>query len=193
MRSFYAQRLLSSLLASTSSRGGGALGPTSTSRSAAAQAAWGQTCQFQARQSARPFAQLVAQRSGPRTLPGNNAATSDRRPHAWREQLGSLATLCWRLEQQQQEQQQRWQQHGRCLHTSPAVRQDFVTLNNLQDNEGARRWVRISSYYVPYAAAHCCHCSAVGHLGPYARPMEAASHAFTHIYVRARPSELGAA
>jgi len=187
MRSSHAQRLLSSLLASTSSRGCGAPPPASTT--AAAQGALRQTCQLHARQSASSIAQLAGQRSGPGTLPSTASANS--RPHVWRQQVGSLATLCWQQEQQQK--QQPWQQHARCLHTSPAVRQDFVTLNNLQDNEGARRWVRISSYYVPYAAAHCCHCSAVGHLGPYARPMEAASHAFTHIYVRARPSELGAA
>ena len=30
----------------------------------------------------------------------------------------------------------------RGLHVSPVVQQEFVSLNNLQDNEGARRWVR---------------------------------------------------
>lgn len=31
---------------------------------------------------------------------------------------------------------------ARSLHTAPQLRQEFVSLNNLQDNEGARRWVR---------------------------------------------------
>ena len=142
MRSSHAQRLFSNLLASTSGRGSGALTPTS--QSAAAQAALGQTCQFHARQSGSPFAQLLTQRSGPQTLP-SHAATANSRPHAWREQDGSLATMCWRQEQWQWPHQQH---HGRCLHTSPAVQQEFVTLNNLQDNEGARRWVRTSARHV---------------------------------------------
>ena len=185
MRSSRAQRLLSNFLTSTASCGSEALPPAS--RSAAAQAALGQTCRFHARQSTSPSTQLGSQRSGSAIPPGNGAST-DSRLLLWREQFGSLATLFWRQDQQQQQQQQ-WQQHGRCLHTSPAVRQDFVTLNNLQDNEGARRWVRDLTHRGRNAAAHVCHCLAAGQYKPYTRQMEAVSHAFTQLCVGVRRSE----
>ena len=137
MRSSAVQRLFSSVLASTSGCGTGAL--PSTPWSPALQAAVGQPCLWHMQQTVRPFIVATAQRSGLSALPDGTAECSSR-PHRWQERPDSLARpACWQQQHQQQQQQQ--VQHLRCLHASSALRQDFISLNNLQDNEGARRWV----------------------------------------------------
>ena len=143
MRSSVVQRLFSSALTNICSLGSAAL--PATPWQTAVQAALGQACPLPLRQPARLFADLATQRSSFEALAGSTAACGSR-PHVWREQPGSLATLSgW--------QQQQQQPNRRCLHASLALRQEYITLNNLQDNEGARRWVRTSAHCMPSLAA----------------------------------------
>ena len=134
MRSSSAQRLLGSFFASTSGRGGAAL---PSAWPAAAEAASTCSLPVPALPSARTLADWAVQFSRCRAFLTRQAAPSTR----W---LGLDHRLPWAgqpavpVEQGTSPTQQH---HRRCLHASPAQRQDFVTLNNLADNEGARRWV----------------------------------------------------
>ena len=134
MRSSVAQRLVSNLVASISSRSSLVLPSTPS----APEALW-RPCLLRSWQPVRASAGLLVQHIGLRGLTGATAASCSY-PHGWRASLGSPTTLsCWQEQQRTQLRQQR------CLHASPALQQEFVTLNNLQDNEGARRWVCTSA------------------------------------------------
>ena len=153
MRSSVAQRLLSSLFASTSGRGVAALPPAwPAAAGAAADAA--STCglPLQPHQAARTCACLIDQPSPCGFLP-----VSVHNPSS--HQLGLDFRLTWagqtplRAEQRclPAQQQRQW----RCLHASLAPHQDFVSLNNLADNEGARRWVSSDSGHMLLSIRFC--------------------------------------
>ena len=127
MRSSQAQRLLSSLLASASSRGPATWGTLVGTGQAAALAkvsppAAATACTVCSRSlsTQRP---LGAASAWPAQLAGfgsrGSAAVASGLPH-W----GGAASA-----------------GSRGLQTSAFLRQEFISLNNLQDNEGARRWV----------------------------------------------------